>query len=67
MFSRSCREVVLSWMLRGLCGSSATEVRGVLAKAADLSGPQVLLQYHWVKYPLLKVLIFYEDQMLFIF
>lgn len=53
--------------LRGLGCDLATEICLGLAKVPDLYEPQVLLQYPRVKYPLLKVLIFYEDQMLLIF
>lgn len=58
---------MLSWTLKGLCGGLAAELSGMLAKALGLSGPQVLLQYHRLKHPPLKVLIFDEDRMLLIF
>lgn len=65
-FSRSCREVVLSGKLRGLCVGFTTKICGVLAKALDLSGTQFLHLYCSRKYPLTTVLLFYEGEMLFI-
>lgn len=67
MSSWNCGVVVLSWKLRDL--GVATGICGVLVKALDLSEP-VSSSVSQCKISLslsLKVLVFYENKMLFIF